>query len=91
MAASAAPGGQLAPPRPGPAGAATASDARILVIKLADRLHNMRTLRHLPPATQVQTSRQTLEILMPLARQPGLGAIRSELEDLLKLGGAEGI
>jgi hypothetical protein len=84
MAASAAPGGQLAPPRPGPAGdtAAAAGDARTLVIKLGDRLHNMRTLRHLPPARQVQTSRQTLEILAPLARQPGLGAIRSELEDL---------
>jgi guanosine-3',5'-bis(diphosphate) 3'-pyrophosphohydrolase len=77
------PGGELALPHPGPAGAAAApGDARILVIKLADRLHNMRTVRHLPPAMQVQTSRQTLETSVPLARRLGLGAIRSELENL---------
>jgi HD domain len=58
------------------------SDARILVIKLADRLHNMRTLRHLPPARQVQKSRQTIEILVPLANRLRLDAIRSELEHL---------
>jgi len=83
MAADAVPGGQMAPSHPGPAREAVASaDARILVIKLADRLHNMRTLRHLPPATQLRTSKQTLEILVPLARGLGLDAIRSELENL---------
>ena len=67
----------------GPAGPApVSSDARILVIKLADRLHNMRTLRHLPAAAQAQKSRQTLEILVPIARRLHLDAIKSELEDL---------
>jgi GTP pyrophosphokinase len=67
----------------GPAGpAAVSGDARILVIKLADRLHNMRTLRHLPAAAQAQKSRQTLEILVPIARRLHLDAIKSELEDL---------
>jgi HD domain len=82
MAADAMPGAGMALDHPGPAGAAEVGDARILVIKLADRLHNMRTLRHLPPATQVQTSRQTLQILVPLARRLRLGAIGSELENL---------
>jgi GTP pyrophosphokinase len=85
IAAGATPGEETvsSPPGRGPGGATAASgDARILVIKLADRLHNMRTLRHLPPATQVQTSRQTLEILVPLASRLRLDAIRSELEGL---------
>ena len=62
--------------------AAASGDARILVIKLADRLHNMRTLRHLPPATQVQKSRQTLEALVPVARTLRLDTITAELENL---------
>jgi HD domain len=83
MALDAPPGGQVALSRAGPPGAAGASgDVRIFVIKLADRLHNMRTLRHLPPPVQVRTSRQTLEILVPLARRLRLDAIRSELENL---------
>jgi len=83
MAAVATPGEETAPSPPGPGGPAAApGDARILVIQLADRLHNMRTLRHLPPATQAQTSRQTLEVLVPLARRLRLDAIRSELEGL---------
>jgi HD domain len=83
MAAGAMPGEEMAPSPPGPAGQAAASgDARILVIKLADRLHNMRTLRHLPPAMQVERSRQALEILVPLARRLRLDAIGSELEGL---------
>jgi hypothetical protein len=83
MAAGAMPGEETARSHPGPAGAdAAAGDARVLVIKLADRLHNMRTLRHLPPTVQVQRSRQALEILVPLARRLRLDAIRSELENL---------
>jgi hypothetical protein len=57
-------------------------DDRVLVIKLADRLHNMRTLRHLPEAKQVQRSRHTLEVLVPLARTLRVGTIESELKDL---------
>ena len=52
------------------------------MIKLADRLHNMRTLRHLPAAAQAQKSRQTLEILVPIAGRLHLDAIKSELENL---------
>jgi guanosine-3',5'-bis(diphosphate) 3'-pyrophosphohydrolase len=62
--------------------AAASGDARILAIKLADRLHNMRTLRYLPPATQVHKSRQTLEALVPVARILRLDAISAELENL---------
>lgn len=70
MEADAMTGQQTAPPPTGPAGATAASgDARILVIKLADQLHNMRTLRHLPAAAQAQKSRQVLEILVPIARR----------------------
>jgi len=76
-------GQETAPAPAGPAGAAVVcGDARILVIKLADRLHNMRTLRHLPAAPQAQKSRQTLEILVPIAGRLHLDAIRSELENL---------
>jgi len=83
MALDATLGGQVALPRAGQASAAPGpGDARILVIKLADRLHNMRTLRHLPPPAQVRKSRQALEILVPLARRLRLDAIRSELENL---------
>lgn len=62
--------------------AALAGDQRILLIKLADRLHNMRTLRPLPRARQLQKSRQTLKVQVPLARALGMDAIRSELENL---------
>jgi HD domain-containing protein len=83
MALDATLGGQMALSQAGHASAAPGpGDARILVIKLADQLHNMRTLRHLPPPAQVRKSRQTLEILAPLARRLDLDAIRSELENL---------
>ncbi len=62
--------------------AAAQGDARILAIKLADRLHNMRTLQYLPQATQVHKSRQTLETLLPAARALRLDAIAAELENL---------
>jgi (p)ppGpp synthase/HD superfamily hydrolase len=58
------------------------ADSRVLLIKLADRLHNMRTAQWLPPATQVSKSRDTLEVLVPLAASLGLDAIKAELEEL---------
>ncbi|NYI03091.1 RelA/SpoT family protein [Allostreptomyces psammosilenae] len=60
---------------------ATGDDLRVMVIKLADRLHNMRTIQHMKPSSQVRIAKVTRDVLIPLAERLGVQTIKAELED----------
>ncbi|MFJ5234330.1 RelA/SpoT family protein [Kitasatospora sp. NPDC088391] len=62
---------------------ATGDDIRVMVIKLADRLHNMRTIRHMKPASRVRIAKVTKDVLIPLAERLGIQVVKAELEDIV--------
>ncbi len=61
---------------------AVGQDVRVIIIKLADRLHNMQTLRHMPPAKQQKIARETIEVFAPIADRLNMGRVRVQLEEL---------
>ncbi|MET8157554.1 HD domain-containing protein [Sphaerisporangium sp. NPDC005289] len=73
---------RLEDPAGPPDGWPTSTDTRVLMLKLADRLHNLRTLRFLSPAKQRLKSRQSLEVFVPVARRLGVAEIEREIEEL---------
>ncbi|MEY9964469.1 guanosine-3',5'-bis(diphosphate) 3'-pyrophosphohydrolase [Streptacidiphilus sp. MAP12-16] len=62
---------------------ATGEDVRVMVIKLADRLHNMRTIRHMKPASRIRIAKVTRDVLIPLAERLGIQVVKTELEDIV--------